>query len=112
MIMKKITVKYLESGFQYKTSRSKNSLVISKSITPKDLNAPTVENDSAYIRLKTNKYSVIFNKLSGKTEISQYLNEFSKQSAKKSRLVKEMILTSDDMELLQKDFSALESLYI
>lgn len=107
--MKKITVKYLENGFQYKTSRSKNSQVVFKSTSPVDLNKPSITEDSVYKNLKTQKYSISFNKLSGKTEISQYLNMLTKQSAKKSRLVKELIMTEDEINSLEKDFSGIES---
>lgn len=107
--MKKIIVKYLENGFQYKSSRSKNSQVVIKSTFPVDLNKPSTTEDSVFKNLKTSKYSVSFNKLNGKTEISQYLNMLTKQSAKKSRLVKELVMTIDEINSLEKDFSQIEN---
>jgi hypothetical protein len=109
--MKKITVKYLENGYSYKSSRSKNSNVVTKSTKPV-LNDLVVEDNATHVRLKTNKYSVIYNKLNGKTEISQFFEMLIKQSIKKSRLVKETTLTVDDIDLLKADFSLLENYYI
>lgn len=109
--MKKITVKYLENGYSYKSSRSKSSNVVKKSTKP-ILDDLVVEDNATHVRLKTNKYSVIYNKLNGKTEISQFFQLLVKQSIKKSRLVKETVLTSDDIDLLKVDFSLLENYYI
>lgn len=107
--MKKITVKYIENGFQYKSSRSKNSQVIIKSTSSVDFNKPSITEDNIFKNLKTHKYSVSFNKLNGKTEISQYLNMLTKQSAKKSRLVKELIMSEDEINSLEKNFSEIEN---
>lgn len=107
----KVKVKYLESGYYYKRANSKCSEVVTKKVAP-IVDTVSVTENTNYVTLKNSKYSVTYNKLSGKTEVNRYISSnLSRQSVVKSFPVKELQLSSELFEVLRSNFQGtLESL--
>lgn len=100
----KVTVKYLENGYYYKRANSKNSEVVTKKVAP-ITDAVLVTEHGNYVTLKNSKYSVTYNKLSGKTEVNRFIaSNLSKQSVAKSFPVKELSLSNETFEVLRSNF--------
>lgn len=108
----KIKIKYIEgSEYSYSNWNSKNSKVVVKHTTPITISKSEIAEDSQYIRIKNNKYSLIYNKTTCKAEVSQYLSALQSRSpVQKTRFIKEVELDEAQMLELMEKFEMVETL--
>lgn len=107
----KIKIKYIEdSQYSYSNWNSKNSKVVVKQSAPISDTVSIAETDLD-IRIKNNKYSMIYNKKTHKAEISQYLSAMhSRSPVQKTRFVKEIELDEAQVIELMDKFQLVETL--
>ena len=108
----KIKIKYIEnSEYSYKNWNSKNSKVVVKHTAPIVLSESEITEDGQYIRIKNNKYSLVYNKTTCKAEVSQFLSALQSRSpVQKTRFIKEVKLDEYQVLELMEKFQMVETL--
>ena len=102
-----------KEGFEYKSTRSKNSEVKKYFREPiKKDTALNYSEDEYFVRVVNDKYSISFNKKMNKAEISQVIppSLFKGYTAGRTAHLKTISLTLEDVRALKEDESLLEVL--